>query len=72
MTATNGLTKLGRAIAAHVKHLDGLVRHDLRDRPELLAGWDSARDVFGPARRKQPPASSEGEAAPSGDIATAA
>ena len=52
VSATRGLDVVRAEIAAHVRHLDGLQRYVLRDRPDLLAAWNSARNLVGPARAR--------------------
>ncbi len=52
-------------ILSVVKFLDGLVRYRFGSDPELMAAWDSARNVFGPFKGKgTPPEPSGGSVAP--------
>ena len=57
-----------------VRGLDGLVRFQLGDQPQLMESWNSARNVVGPSRAKAaPPPAGDGVVPPTpGDIAPAA
>ena len=61
-------------IQDQVRLLDGLVRYRFGKDPELMAVWESARNVAGPFRsRITPPETGDGVVPPNpGDIAPAA
>ena len=61
-------------IVEQVRLLDGLVRYRFGNSPELMAAWNSARNVVGPFRSRGTPPATGGGLDPStpGDIAPAA
>ena len=61
-------------ILVQVRLLDRLVRYRFGDDPELMAAWESARNVTGPFRTKvTPPEASDGVVPPKpGDVGPAA
>ena len=48
------LDHVGADIMTTVNHLDGIIRHHFKDNPELLAAWESARDVAWPSSKVEP------------------
>jgi len=52
--ATKSIKETLREIMLQAKLLDGLVAYRFGDDPERMGGWRSARDVFGPIRRRKP------------------
>ena len=57
--ATADLRAVAAEIVALVERINALNRHRFRGDPDLLAAWDSARNVFGPIKRSTGPPASE-------------
>ena len=67
--ASHDLEAVGSAIVAHTRVLDGLVRYRFGGDAELVAAWESARNVAG---RSRSGSSSDEESSDRGDVAPAA
>lgn len=52
VAASTDLREIAAKVAELVDRIDALNRYRFRDDPETLAAWNSARNVFGPVRRK--------------------
>src|SRR5206468_20711 len=64
--ATADLEVVASEILDQVRMLDGLVRYRFGDNPELMAAWNSARNVLWPLRSKVTPLPPGQGAQPSG------
>ncbi len=70
--ASAELAEVSSAILEQVRLLDGLVRYRFGDNPELMAAWQSARNVVGPPKPGTPPPTGDGTGPQPGGIAPAA
>jgi len=58
------LEAVGSEISNQIRLLDKVVRYRLADNAELVAAWDSARNVAGPFKTKNAPQSGGGNQTP--------
>ena len=70
--ASAELRAIGQELVEATDILDGLVRYRFGEDTELMAAWDSARNVFGPVKRRDPVSPEAGESGAEGAVSSAA
>ena len=70
--ASAELRAIGQELVEATDILDGLVRYRFGEDTELMAAWNSARNVFGPVKRRGQVTPAGGEPGAGGEVASAA
>ena len=70
--ASAELRAIGQELVEATDILDGLVRYRFGEDTELMAAWNSARNVFGPVRRRGQLVPEGGESGAGGAVSSAA